>query len=82
MNRLATVAHDGLARAVRPVHTQGDGDVVFALATGELGPPDRLGVRALEAFAAVAVERAIVSAVLAAKPLAGLPSVGEWRSRR
>ena len=32
--RLATCAHDGLARAIRPVHTQMDGDTVFALGTG------------------------------------------------
>ena len=35
-NRLATCAHDGLARTIRPVHTQMDGDTVFALATGRL----------------------------------------------
>ena len=34
--RLATCAHDGLARAIRPVHTQMDGDTVFALATGRV----------------------------------------------
>ncbi|MGO8609386.1 P1 family peptidase, partial [Rhizobium johnstonii] len=30
--RLASASHDGMARAVRPVHTLGDGDVVFSLA--------------------------------------------------
>ena len=33
-NRVATCAHDGFARTIRPVHTQADGDTVFALATG------------------------------------------------
>jgi L-aminopeptidase/D-esterase-like protein len=33
--RLSTVAHDGLARAVRPVHSLLDGDTIFAAATGE-----------------------------------------------
>jgi len=74
-NRLATLAHDGFARAIRPVHTLSDGDVVFALATGAAGPPDPSGLRAIEAFASRAVERAIVRAVLAATPLAGLPAV-------
>ena len=77
-NRLATIAHDGLARAIRPVHTSADGDTVFAMATGEIEiSPAR--VTALEAFAALAVERAIVKGVLAAKSLAGVPSVSEWR---
>ncbi len=34
-NRLATLAHDGYARAIRPVHTQNDGDTIFALSCGE-----------------------------------------------
>ncbi len=38
---LATAAHDGLARAVRPAHTMWDGDTVFTLATGQAeAPPD------------------------------------------
>jgi putative pantetheine hydrolase len=79
-NRLATVAHDGLARAVRPAHTLTDGDTFFAIATGEIAVgPDRL--LAIEAFAARVVERAIVKGVLAATSLAGVPSVSEWRSR-
>jgi len=36
VNRLATVSHDGFARAIRPVHTQLDGDIVFSLATGRV----------------------------------------------
>jgi L-aminopeptidase/D-esterase-like protein len=79
-NRLASIAHDGLARAIRPVHTLGDGDTMFALATGEREvSPDR--TVALEAFAVRAVERAIVKAVTSATSLAGVPSVTEWRSR-
>ncbi len=65
-NRLATVAHDGFARAIRPVHTLSDGDTVFALSTGEQELSDAGELRALEALealTAVAVERAIVKAV-------------------
>src|SRR6185369_3848721 len=36
-NKVAQMAHDGLARSINPVHTMGDGDVVFALATGASG---------------------------------------------
>jgi L-aminopeptidase/D-esterase-like protein len=79
-NRLAAIAHDGMARAIRPVHTTGDGDTMFALATGE---KEMAATRiiALETLAALAVERAIHKAVLAATSLAGVPSVTEWRSK-
>ena len=79
-NRLASVAHDGLARAIRPVHTLADGDTMFALATGDIEMAQGRTV-ALEAFAVRAVERAIVKAVTAATSLAGVPSVSEWRRR-
>jgi L-aminopeptidase/D-esterase-like protein len=79
-NRLATIAHDGMARAIRPVHSPGDGDTVFALATGEreIAP---LAMIALETFAALAVERAIVKGVRAATSLAGVPSVSDRGKR-
>lgn len=73
--RLAEMAHDGMARAVRPCHTQVDGDVIFALATGT-GPAADLTV--LGALGARAVERAIVRAVEEASSLGGLPSSREW----
>ncbi len=62
---LARVAHDGMARAISPVHTVFDGDTVFALATGE-GLPSPLDLVALQTEAARCVTRAIVSAMLAA----------------
>jgi L-aminopeptidase/D-esterase-like protein len=80
-NRIATVSHDGLARAVRPAHTPSDGDTVFALATGEQ-PIDHRDYRALEAMAALAVQRAIVRGVMMADGLDGYPSVKEARKRR
>ena len=80
-NRLATVGHDGIARAVRPAHTLTDGDTLFALATGERAVADPTTLRAIEALAPVAVERAILSAVRAARSLAGLPSAAAWRGR-
>ncbi len=64
-NRLADVAHDGLARTIRPVHTQMDGDTVFALATGQV---DReINFVKLCAAAAEVTARAIVNAVLSAR---------------
>src|SRR5207342_684153 len=38
-NRAATVAHDGIARAIRPSHTMYDGDAIFCLATGMVDAP-------------------------------------------
>lgn len=73
--KVAQMAHDGLARAIQPVHTPWDGDTLFALATGERpGPADVLAIGAL---AAEAVARAVVRAVKLARGLPGLPSWGE-----
>ena len=77
MQRLAVIAQTGLARAIRPVHTPVDGDMVFALATGHnSGEADILQLGALGARA---LERACLNAVWNATSLAGLPAVSEWR---
>lgn len=62
-NRVATVAHDGIARAVRPAHTLYDGDTMFCLATGTVEAP----ADAVEAVAADVVARAIAAGVRAAQ---------------
>jgi len=79
-NRLATVCHDGFARSIWPVHTRGDGDAVFALATGER-EIDAAACLALEALATRAVERAIVRGVQLARGVGGVPSASEWLTR-
>lgn len=63
--RLATCAHDGLARAIRPVHTQMDGDTVFALGTGRVDA--NVNQIQLCAAAAEVMARAINNAILAAQ---------------
>ena len=75
--RLAVMAHDGLARTVRPAHTPVDGDVFFSLATGATEAP--VDLITLGALGARAVERAIVRAVTEARGLAGVPSLAELR---
>jgi len=75
VNRVAVMADDGLARAINPSHTTGDGDTVFALATGRFegeAPPAIVGALAAEAMA-----EAIVRAVSKAETLAGVPSAKE-----
>ena len=64
--RLATVSHDGMARALSPVHTAFDGDTVFTLATGGRPTPEALDLVELHDAAARCVTRAIVRALLAA----------------
>jgi L-aminopeptidase/D-esterase-like protein len=71
--RVAQMAHDGLARAVRPAHTTVDGDTLFALATGGAGECD---VNVIGAFAADRVAEAIVRAVRHATAAGGIPA---WR---
>ena len=62
-NRLATTAHDGYARAIRPVHTASDGDTLFALSFGD----KQCHPVILQAAATEVVARAIANAVLAPK---------------
>ncbi len=66
--RLAMMAHDGLARAIKPVHTPFDGDTVFALSTGARAAPDHLprALAILGTLAADALTRAVEKAVKAA----------------
>ncbi|WP_370894392.1 P1 family peptidase [Janibacter sp. GXQ6167] len=63
---LAGIAHDGLARAISPVHTSFDGDTFFALATGARPAPSPFGLLDLQVAAADCVTRAIVRAMIAA----------------
>lgn len=82
-NKVAQMAHDGIARAVRPAHTMLDGDTLFALSIGKR----KLDVNLVGAYAAEVVARSIVKAVMAAEAAGGLPAArdlagaagsGEW----
>ncbi|AYL36553.1 P1 family peptidase [Streptomyces fungicidicus] len=86
--KLAGTAHDGIARAVRPVHLLSDGDTVFTLATGArpLDPADPLALNEVLAAGADTVTRAIVRALRSAAPTDGpggsWPSYGELYGER
>jgi L-aminopeptidase/D-esterase-like protein len=72
VTKLAQVAQHGLVRAITPVHTTLDGDLVVGLATGEVpAEPNVVGLAAADALA-----EAIVRAVTTATSLGGLPA---WR---
>jgi L-aminopeptidase/D-esterase-like protein len=73
MTRVAQMAQDGVARAIRPAHTQFDGDTIFALATGGR----KMDVSTVGAFAAEAVATAIVRAVRMSISAGGLPGLFE-----
>jgi len=73
--RVAIMAHDGFARAIRPVHTPADGDSVFVLSTGQkklVDPPTDIG--RIGMLAADCVARAVARGVFEAETLDNLPS--------
>ena len=73
VNKVAQMAHDGIARAIRPAHTMLDGDTLFALSTGGKS----VDVNIVGAYAAEVVADAIIHAVRAAESLGGLPAAGD-----
>jgi D-aminopeptidase len=81
-NRLAVMAQTGLARALHPVHTPLDGDVVFTVSTSRKPLSDPLlGLTALGTAAAACVARAIARGVYEAKALPFEGSLPAWRDR-
>jgi L-aminopeptidase/D-esterase-like protein len=82
--RIAIMAQDGYARAIRPVHTPFDGDTVFVLATGahKLAEPRPAALALLGAIAADCVARAVARGVYAAESLGDLRSYRDWCAGR
>jgi L-aminopeptidase/D-esterase-like protein len=70
--KLASMAHDGLARVINPIHTPHDGDTLFALATGESAAATTLTM--IGTLAAEVIARAVISAIHHAAGLPGLPA--------
>ena len=68
---LAERAGNGMVRAVSPVHTSFDGDIVFTLTTQEI----EFNIDNLVELSIEAVRKSIVNAVMMARPLAGIPSI-------
>jgi L-aminopeptidase/D-esterase-like protein len=76
-HKVAQMAHDGLARTIRPVHTPFDGDAVFALSTGDL--PADAGL--VGTIAAEVLAEAVLHAVRAAQSLHGIPALRDLETR-
>lgn len=77
-NKMAQMAQDGLARAIRPAHTMLDGDTIFALSTGYR----KASISLVGACAAEVFSRAVVKAVLAARSAGGLPAAIDLRREK
>ena len=88
--KIAQMAHDGLARAVRPSHTMFDGDTIFCLATGRRELPEIQGIlpgncaqaiNDLGHAAAQCMSRAIIHGILAAETQGDFPSFRDLLDR-
>jgi L-aminopeptidase/D-esterase-like protein len=80
--RLAIVAHDGLARAIYPVHTPLDGDIVFAASTGKRPLAEPIYAFAeLGALAANVLARAVARGVYEATALPFPGALPSWKDR-
>lgn len=66
--KVASIAHDGIARTIIPAHTTNDGDALFALSSGSVAAPTDL----IAHLATRAVEAAIVNAIVTAESAYGL----------
>ncbi len=75
MKKIAQMAHDGMARAINPVHTMFDGDIIFAVST--CASSAQADVSIVGALAAEAMSEAILRGVMKAKSLPGFPSYEE-----
>ena len=84
LKKVAEMAHDGMARAIRPIHTQFDGDTVFAVSM----PGSAVGAKqeadaqlnSIGIAAAKALELGIVDAVRAAKSVGGIVACCDWEN--
>src|SRR5262245_42711157 len=76
-NRMALMADDGYARAIYPSHTEGDGDTIFALATGRWDGD--VNITTVGALAADAMAQAVLRAATQATGVAGIPAARELR---
>jgi L-aminopeptidase/D-esterase-like protein len=78
MTKIAQMVHDGLARAINPVHTTMDGDTIFAASTGTVKSPMDHGV--VGAIAAEVMSEAVVRAVKLATGVLGIPACRDFRT--
>lgn len=73
-NKIASMAHNGYARTIRPSHTMFDGDTIFVMSTGEV----EADVSVVGLLAAKVMERAVINAVKKADPLFGFKAYRDF----
>lgn len=73
-NKLASIAHNGFAQSIRPVHSSADGDTIFVMTTGEV----EVGVDAVGALATEVMARAVNRAAEDAEPAYGLKAARDF----
>ena len=74
-NKLASVLHDGFARAIKPVHSSLDGDTIFVMSTGEV----EVNFDAFAALATDIVQYSVIDGAISASDAYGLKSAGSLR---
>jgi L-aminopeptidase/D-esterase-like protein len=77
-SKVATMAHDGLARTIYPAHTMLDGDTLFALAMGEV----EASVDLVGAIAADVLAEAVLRAIRSAEGIEGVPAYRDLQDGR
>lgn len=88
--KVAQMAHDGMARAIRPAHTMFDGDTIFCMATGKRKLPETPGFFSAPQAQAITdighaiadcLSRAIITAILTASSMAGMTAFCDLKNR-
>lgn len=88
--KVAQMAHDGMARAIRPAHTMFDGDTIFCMATGRQELPETPGffsapqaqsITDIGHATANCMARAIIRAILTAESMAGMTAFRDLKNR-
>ncbi len=88
--KVAQMAHDGMARAIRPAHTMFDGDAIFCMATGRQKLPETPGFFSVTQAQAISdighaaadcMSRAIIKAILTATTIGGIPAFCDLENR-
>ena len=74
MNKIASMAHNGYARAINPVHTTADGDSIYAMSAGDI----QSDINVVGTLSARVMALAVKSAVMSATPMFGLPTAKDF----
>jgi L-aminopeptidase/D-esterase-like protein len=73
MNKVASMAHNGFGRVIRPSHTMYDGDTIFALSTGKI----EADINVVGLLAANVIEQAVINGVKKAESIESYVSYNE-----